>query len=406
MFCKKDRCRLCHSSATQLILKMPHLPPVDNFRKLDDKELTLPQFPMDLYLCHECKHVQLLDVVSPEILYGNYIYTSSSSPDLDRHFTLYADRVVDRLQLKPPARILDVGSNDGLFLSKFKNKGFEVLGVDPSSYVASLAEKMGIPTEVGFFDHTLVEKMQKMDLVTANNVFSHADDLEGFATAVHSVLSDAGVFVFEVSYLKDTIDNFVVDYIYHEHLCYHSVFPLKRFLESCQLKLIHVERVPTKGGSIRCYAVKSTNPLEPSPIVDKMIAEEMLSGLYNLDTYRDLEQRITHLRESLRKLIKGHQIAAYGASATSTVLNALLGISESISFIVDDNERRQGRFSPGHLIPVLSSQALLDYLPSITIISAWRFAEDIINKNQRYQQAGGRFVIPFPTLREAHARNC
>jgi hypothetical protein len=115
---------------------------------------------------------------------------------------------------------------------------------------------------------------------------------------------------------------------------------------------------------------------------------------------------MAHLRESLQKLIKGHQIAAYGASATSTVLNALLGISESISFIVDDNERRQGRFSPGHLIPVLSSQALIDYRPSMTIISAWRFAEDIIKKNQRYQQAGGRFIIPFPTLRESHARNC
>ncbi|MBI3508839.1 MAG: class I SAM-dependent methyltransferase [Chlamydiia bacterium] len=389
-------------------MKMPSSPPVDNFRKLEDDELSLPHFPMDLYMCKKCGHAQLLDVVSPDILYGNYIYTSSSSPDLDAHFTAYASHVAKQLKLAKGAHVLDVGSNDGLLLSKFKNLGFQVLGVDPSQYVASLAKASGIHTEVGFLNASLAnkisEKYGKMDLVTANNVFSHADDLRGFALSVHALLKDTGTFVFEVSYLKDTVENLVLDYIYHEHLCYHSILPLQQFMQSCDLKLIDVERIATKGGSIRCYAIKATNPIAPSPTVEKMIAEEKKSGLYDAETYAKLEKKIDAIRSQLQEkiqqeLAQGHRIAAYGASATSTVLNAMLGISDQISFIVDDNPLRQKRLSPGYFTPVLASDSLLKYQPSLTIISAWRFADAIMKKNQAYKNAGGKFLIPLPNLR-------
>ena len=408
MINKNDSCRLCGSKTIDLIFKMPSFPPVDNFRKIGEPELNLPHFPMDLYMCGRCRHAQLLDVVSPTILYGNYIYTSSSSPDLNRHFADYAVHVSARFNLIASSRILDIGSNDGLFLSKFKEMGFEVLGVDPSEYVASLAKAKGIKTIVGFLNKQLSTKIVaehgKMDLITANNVFSHADNLLEFAFCVNTLLADEGTFVFEVSYLKDLVDHFVIDYIYHEHLCYHSVLPLKQFLESCHLKLIDIERVPTKGGSIRCYAMKSTARCQPKAIVKKMIAEEMQSGLYERATYQALEKRVQAIRENLIEMLQkeiaaGNKVAAYGASATSTVLNSILGIAGLISFIIDDNVDRQGRLSPGYFTPVLSSEALIENKPSLTVISAWRFAEGIIKKNQRYKLDGGRFIVPMPTLR-------
>lgn len=408
MMKKNEVCRLCKSRDLGLIFKMPLSPPVDNFRKLDDEELSLPSFPMDLYMCNACHHAQLLDVVSQDILYGNYIYTSSSSPDLDKHFTCYVSRVLERLNLTKNSKILDIGSNDGLLLSKFKEKGFKVLGIDPSRYVASLALEKGIETEVGFLNVPLAAKVEntygKADLITANNVFSHADDLREFAVCVHSLLADGGTFVFEVSYLKDMIDNFVMDYIYHEHLCYHSILPLKQFLASCQLKLIDVERIPTKGGSIRCYAVKSNDSRRPELVVDQLIAEEFQSGLYNRATYKELQRKFQEIREKLTEMCqleisKGNRIAAYGASATSTVLNSLLGISQFISFVIDDNALRQGRFSPGYLTPVLGSEALMRYKPSLTIVSAWRFTNDIMRRNQQYLSSGGCFIVPLPNVR-------
>lgn len=251
---RRQSCRLCESVHVDLIYKMPLCPPVDNYRLPGEPEISLPNFPMDLYMCRACGHAQLLDVVDPSILYGNYIYTSSSSTDLDGHFTDYARRVIEYFQLQASSKVLDVGSNDGLLLSKFKSLGMDVLGVDPSSYVASRAAERGIKTVVAFFNKisvaTLLENevSHGFDLITANNVFSHADNLREFAECVCKALADNGAFVFEVSYLKDLVDNLVIDYVYHEHLCHHSIKPLKQFLATCGLKLIDVERIATKGG--------------------------------------------------------------------------------------------------------------------------------------------------------------
>lgn len=407
-FYSRDTCRLCGSSKIDLIYKMPPCQPVDNFRFPGDHEISLPKFPMDLYMCFDCGHAQLLDVVDPVVLYGNYIYTSRSSSDLEKHFSGYASTVKNYFQLAQNDKVLDIGSNDGLLLSMFKKLGMTVLGIDPSEYVASRAKENGIRTLVAFFDknsaHNLLATEGSFNLITANNVFSHADNLREFAESVYSLLSDDGGFVFEVSYLKDLVDNMVIDYVYHEHLCFHSIKPLKRFLSMCHLKLIDVERIATKGGSLRCYAVKESNPLLPEPIIDLMIHEEIDSGLYDLNTYKALKRKIEGITDELFLILsevvsKGGKVASYGASATSTVLNAMLQINRFLSFIVDDNSLRQGRLSPGYMLPVISSRALEDFRPELVVISAWRFSDEIVAKNQDYLSSGGVFVIPFPQVR-------
>ena len=407
MMYTRTTCRLCESDALTLIYKMPATPPVDNFRLPGEPEISLPNFPMDLYMCDACGHAQLLTVVDPQILYGNYIYTSSSSTDLDNHFSAYADRVSAYLQLPRNAAILDVGSNDGLLLSKFAARGFRVLGIDPSAYVAAAAEARGIKTLVSFFDRAAVAKVLQaggpFDLVTANNVFSHADNLREFATSVREVLADNGTFVFEVSYLKDLVEHVVIDYVYHEHLCQHSVKPLKQFMAACGLQLIYVERIPTKGGSIRAYAKKAGDPTSPEPVVESMIADEIDFGLYRKSTYDRLKARVDAIAAKLavmldETLARGGSVASYGASATTTVLNALLGITGKLSFIVDDNPLRQNRLGPGFFVPVRSSAALADFRPDVVVLSAWRFADQIVAKNQEYLSRGGCFIVPLPDI--------
>ena len=139
MFYTRTTCRLCDSPDVSIAFKMPSMPPVDNYRLPGDAEIVLPAFPMDLYMCQACGHAQLLDVVDPDILFGNYIYTSSSSPDLDEHFGKYVEVVLRFLNQPKALKVLDVGSNDGLLLGKFKALGHSVLGVDASGAVAKIA---------------------------------------------------------------------------------------------------------------------------------------------------------------------------------------------------------------------------------------------------------------------------
>ena len=407
MFYTRPDCRLCGSTRVDKVLDLPACPPVDNFRYANDPDRNLPGLPMDLYICSDCGHAQLLDVVDPNILFGNYIYTSTSSPDLNSHFSNYSIKVNDRI---PPAEdrlVLDIGSNDGLLLSKFRDLGWRVQGVDPAAKVAEHAVDAGIPTLTSFLNEnavaTLLDSCGPADLVTANNVFSHADDLRGFAICIRKLLKSQGIFVFEVSYLLDLVQGRVFDYIYHEHLAHHSVKPLCTFFESIGMRLFDVERVRTKGGSIRGFACLQDAHWKPSGVIEILISQEDQAKLYEMATYKQLQGFISELggktNEVIDRLSGSGPVAAYGASATSTVLTHCLGVAEKLSFVIDDNPERQGRLCPGTGCPVLPRQCLLDKVPALTFIGSWRFSDSIINKNSDYLDRGGAFLVPLPEFR-------
>ena len=406
---KRSICRLCSSTELVLAFPMPECRPVDAYHFAANDNFVKHSYPMDLYLCKNCGHAQLLDVVSPDILFGDYIYTSSSSPDLDSHFSNYAEHLAAFMGLNENSLVVDIGSNDGLFLTKFKQTNAQLLGVDPAQRAVAIAESRGITTEVGFVSERItqriVEKYGKADLVTANNVFSHNDDLRGFAENVRELLKPEGVFVFEVSYLLSLVKNKVADYIYHEHLAHHSVLPLKRFFQSLGMKLFRIENINTKGGSIRGYASFEGSSYIIDKSVSNFIQKEYDYQLYDLETYRKLRAFYDDLCSKINSYLReihasGKLIASYGASATSTVLNKMCDIDPYISFIVDDNQARQGLLSPSANIPVVGKDLLSIHKPEVVFISSWRFADMIIKSNKEYLEQGGKFLVPLPVLRE------
>jgi SAM-dependent methyltransferase len=408
MLKRRDNCRLCGSRDVIKIYPMPACAPVDNYRFEDEADVNLPAFPMDLYQCRACGHAQLLDVVDPKILFGNYIYTSSSSPDLDAHFTAYANRVIDYVKLGDGSFVIDVGGNDGLFLSKFMGRGINLQIVDPAEKATEIAKGRGIPTIVSFLNEETCTQIRDQkglaDVVSANNVYSHSDDLIGFTRCVKGMLKPDGVFVFEVSYLRDLVEKKVIDYVYHEHLAHHSVKPFKTFFESLDMILFDVERVAVKGGSIRCYAALKGSQWTERPAIQAAIDAEESLGLYGDKAYSDLKREMDALGDKTRQVLqstieKGGTVASYGASATATVLNAMFDINKYFSFIVDDNAARQGRLSPGVKIPVVSNSEFHAKMPTVTFISSWRFADMIIARNQAYLDNGGKFITPLPEFR-------
>ncbi len=404
----RDTCRLCDSHHVELVLKLAECPPVDAFvpaERLGEKQSL---FPMDLYLCHECGHGQLLDVVSPRLLFGDYIYTTASSPGLVKYFGDYAAKVLSQLNLTPGAAALDIGSNDGTLLRFFKERGLKVLGVDPASEIAAAATLGGIETLPDFFNSkiatTIRQERGAFDLVTANNVFAHSDQLGDMADGVRILLAPAGVFVFEVSYLLDMMRNMVFDFIYHEHLSHHSVKPLQRFLAAHGLNLFHVETTPSKGGTLRCFAQLDGGPLPIDPSVARLIESEVDAGLYRRETYDAWAARINKAKQDLnaelaRSQAAGRKIAGYGASATGTVITYHFEIGATLDFLIDDNPLRQNRYSPGHHTAVLSSRALSERKPDDVVILVWRFADMIVARNREFLDQGGRFIVPLPDLR-------
>lgn len=404
----RDNCRLCGGRDVELALPLAPTPPADSYVPEGKVHQTQARYPLDLYLCRRCGHAQLLDVVDPAFLFGDYLYVTASSPGLVEHFRQYAEWLESRFGPLAGKLAVDIGSNDGTLLRFLKDKGMRVLGIDAASEIARKATQSGVETLATFFTTDVGVRLRAergaASVVTGNNVFAHADDLGGIADGVRALLAADGVFVFEVSYLVDLVKGKVFDYIYHEHLCHHSVRPLQGFLERHGMELIGVQRVDTKGGSLRCTAQLAGGPRRKSPNVAELIRIEDQMAVHSPDTFRALAQQLDGIKAQLATMIarwraEGKSIAGYGASATVTTLIYHFDLGPALSFIADDNPDRQGLFSPGLHIPVMAPEELYRRKPDVVIVLAWRFAEAIIRKHQAFLDQGGRFAVPLPAIK-------
>lgn len=366
-------------------------------------------YPLDLFNCSDCGHVQLLDVVDPVLLFKDYVYVSGTSPVFVKHFEEYTTQILQDYAPAQGSLVVDIGSNDGTFLHFFKKVGMATLGIDPAIDIAALACERGIETWPHFFSPKLARKIVKSHgkaaVVAANNVFAHCDDLNEIVEGVRTILKPEGLFFFEVSYLLDVYEKQLFDIIYHEHLAYHSVKPLKRFFEANGMTLIDVQRVKTHGGSLRGIVQLESGTRKVSDSVEALSSIEENIGLYKSNTMVEFGSRIETLGKKLNALLrdiksKGMNVAGFGAPAKATTLMHHFGIgSEFIDYIVDDSHLKHGLFSPGFHIPIVPTTTIYDKPPDFLIILAWNFAESIIKNHTRFHELGGRFIVPLPEVR-------
>ena len=405
---RRNTCRLCGGKDLTLVISLQPTPPANAFVSKDALDQAQECYPLDVFFCESCAHVQLLDVVEPKILFENYVYVSGTSPVFVEHFRAYANDVISRFTAPDNGLAVDIGSNDGTLLRFFRDAGWRVLGVDPAKDIAQQATLSGIETKTAFFTPELAATIKKekgpAKVITANNVFAHADDLKGITQGIHALLDDDGIFVFEVSYLLDVVEKTLFDTIYHEHLAYHSVKPLVQFMATNDMELIDAQRVDSHGGSLRAVAQKKGGPRKASSALAKAVAQEEALGLNKAETFKKFAADIENLKNDLGQLLhrlktEGKSIAAFGAPAKATTLMYHFGIgADIIDFIVDDSPLKQGLYSPGMHIEVVSSAAIKERNPDYLLMLAWNFAQPIMEKQTDFKTRGGKFIIPLPKL--------
>ena len=388
------------------ILTLGDHPPVDNFISEAERALE-KRFPLNVYFCHGCSLVKLLDVVDEKVLFhGDYAYFSSASKPLVQHFNGYADDLKQRYALTPDDLVVDIGSNDGILLQFFTDT-CRVLGIEPSANVAAVAREKGVETIVGFFNRALAKEVAmtygKAKIITANNVFAHIDDLEEIVEGVKELLEDDGVFVTESHYLLDLIEHMEFDTVYHEHLCYYSVKPLCHLFERFGMEVSAVERVSTHGGSIRVFARKQSNePIHDS--VSELLALEERSGLHSLERFQDFQTNAEAIRDTLVSMVRGFRsegkiVTAYGAPAKgNTLLNFCGFTNDDIAYVTDTTPHKIGLLTPGSHIPVVSPEILETETPDYILLLAWNYRDFILEKEQALRQRGTKFIIPIPNV--------
>ena len=406
VYLRKD-CRMCCGTNLIKVMELTPTPPGNNFIKsLPVLELEV-SFPLDLYFCSNCYHLQLGHVVSPKILYQtDYTYLTSTSAYFVKHLTNYAESMFNKFSLYKGMKVADIGSNDGTCLRQFKDLGLDVIGVDPATSIAIEATKNGIETIPDFFSFPLAvnlkEKFGSVDFITSHNACAHIDQLDDVFKGVSYWLNDSGVFVLEVGYFVDVYTNLYFDTIYHEHCDFHTVTPFLMMFERTGLELIAVERISPQGGSIRVMAQKKGGPHKVEKSVAEMLNLEKDLKFNLAETFSDFAERINDIGNRLKTIItelkeKGFSVAAYGAPTKATTLLNKFGIgSESIDFIVEDNLLKQGLFMPLSHIPIVATEEIYKRKPDYILILAWNFAEPIMEIHKRYLENGGHFILPLP----------
>jgi len=408
MVSHRETCRLCDSRNVERVVELSPIPLSEGYTLDPETAKKAPRYPVDVYMCSDCGHVQQLDVIDPEVLWSSYTYYSGEAKGMPEHFRQVTNRILHTAVPPEGALVVDIGSNDGSLLEPFKAAGHRVLGIDPAKEAAQRANERGIETIRELMSLDLAHEIQETHgfahVICAFNVFAHTDDLGEMADCVRTMLAPDGLFFFEAQYLLDIIDGVLIATIFHEHISHHSVKPLVRFLDNHGLELIAVERAGIQHGSFIGTVQLKGGKRPVGESVRELLGLEEVRGLDRIDTLKQFDARVKQLRDKTVGLVEkwkreGASIAAFGAARSGPTLIAQLGLDGVIEFIVDDHPQKVGKYSSGDGIPIRPTAALTERMPDYAVILAWVHSAKIIETNREYLEKGGKFVVLCPKIR-------
>jgi len=398
-------CIVCGGDGVVPFLDLGRMSLANKFLTREEKDRHEATFPLVVGFCRDCAHVQLTQHVAPDAMFDHYLYVSSMSDTLKRHLHDLAATMTRRLDLGQDSLVLDIGSNDGTLLSGFRAQGTRTLGIDPAENLVELARQNGVETVTGYFGEAtareLVARHGPAALITSTNSFPHIPDLEDFVQGLDIMLAPDGAIVIEAHYLRDLLEQNAFDTVYHEHVSYWALGPMKRLFERFGMEPVAVERLPLHHGQIRVTVRRQGAGLVDDSVA-RTLAEEREIGLDRLETYERFARKVEGLRDSMAQMLRdlataGKRVAGYGAPAKSSTLITFLGLGpENIAYIADKSPLKQGRFTPGAHIPIVPPEQLLDDQPDYVVLLAWNFADEVMAQQAEYRSRGGKFILPVP----------
>jgi methylation protein EvaC len=366
-------------------------------------------FNLSVGFCEKCKMVQLLEQPDKEkMFHDQYAFFSSTSFYMGLHFKDFAESVVnDYIRVRDPF-VVEIGSNDGIMLQHFAQKGIRHLGIEPSANVAEVARGKGVNTICNFFDEELassiVAEYGKADVFIGANVMCHIPYLHSVVAGIRILLKPKGVLIFEDPYFGDIIEKISYDQIYDEHAFYFSVVSLNFLFEQHEMEIVDVIHQNVHGGSMR-YIVTHKGKHPVSSRVTAQRAKEKDLGLQRPETYGQFRKNVKQSKKQLLDILcelkqKSKRVVGYAATSKSTTVINYCGItSDLVEYISDTTPIKQGKYSPGMHIPVRPYEDFVSDYPDYALLFGWNHADEIMTKEKEFIKNGGKWILYIPKVK-------
>lgn len=394
-------CRVCGSGKIEEVLDLGRQPPANSLRS--DPAETLPEIPLVLCRCDQCGTVQLTETVRPDYLFRNYVWVTGTSEVARKYSRIFCERLAERCE---PAKlfVVEVASNDGTFLQRFRERGDVVLGVDPAQNIAATANEGGIETIADFFGmrvaRRIVTERGEADAVFARNVIPHVADVNDVVGGMAHCLSDKGVGAIEFHRADRILDELHYDSVYHEHVAYHSLHSIMRLLDQHGLSAFDVSDSPINGGSMVVYFSKMSRVR--STALTNWIEQERRLKINERAPWLEFARRCREHREVLLGLVeackkKGQRLIGYGASARGSTLLNYAGIDHShLDAIADKSPLKHDRYAPGTNVLITSPPRAFALKPDAVLLLAWNFRAEILGEIAADLKWRGEVISPLP----------
>jgi methylation protein EvaC len=400
------QCRVC-SAQISPVISFGKMPIANNFQSnvtIDDY-----RFELSTGFCEFCALFQIIDQPDPNLMFhSGYPFFTGLSSSMAAHFRQVAEAFIGELKstsLDP--FIVEVGSNDGTFLTNFVRAKIRHLGVDPSKNVVEIARTKGVNCLDVFFGKQtafqILEDYGSADIIFGANVICHLPNLEDFVQGLKTLLSKGGKFVFEEPYVGSMIEKTSFDQVYDEHVFIFGVNSVARIFSRYGLELVDANYQETHGGSMR-YTIQHQGVSIKSKRLEELEVKEKENGLLDLGTFIEFAKKCAVKKQKLLSLLRqlkqdGKRVAGYGATSKSTTVLNYCGIDSSlIEIIVDATPEKQGSLTPGSHIPIISDNdpriKEFDYF----ILFAWNHQKEIIAKENARGNSDFNWITFVPDV--------
>ena len=386
-------CLVCGNDDLRLVLDLGEQYLADF---LDAPDASHPKAPLRLMACESCWLMQLSHVVDRDKLFRNYWYKSGVNATMVAHLTALAGDVLARLGLKTGDKVVDIGANDGTFLSKLPANVHKI-AFEPATNLQDALRPQADEVIPSYFDADKVAG--KVRLVTSLAMFYDLERPVAFAADIQTVLARNGVWVCEMNYLGSMLKQTAFDFMVHEHVALYFLSTFNKVIGEVGLQVFDVEENDINGGSFRLWiGHRGSRPIRTS--VDHFLYIE--SQMRNTQAYTCFATKAQEVVATVHGWVsevrgQGGTVYAYGASTRGMTLLQATGLDATpITKAVDKNPEKVGKFMAGVDIPIVSETTFRAEHPHYLLVLPWGFADEFAEREKDYLKAGGRMIVPLP----------